>query len=287
MIAHSKLLEYILRIAAFGVLLGRGLQHIVYDVPYRVILWEESLWAGLFKTMNWNWGSFVTSLSVDRMIHTTALVVGVFLILSSLVALLNVKKAKPLLVLSSVYLVFLSLLYTADKFFIPAQFIEYSAQMFTPLLLVFFWKYGEQDKLILWMRVALALTFFGHGAYALGLYPTPGNFIDMVIAIMNCDETTALIFLKIMGSLDFVAGILLFVPYADRWALSFCCMWGALTTLARISEESVFGISHTLISSGHEFIIRLPHFFIPLFLLVSVQKKTFNIMKVYFLKYKF
>ncbi|OUR96773.1 hypothetical protein A9Q84_10555 [Halobacteriovorax marinus] len=285
--SHSKTLEYLLRIAAFSVLFGRGLQHIIYDVPYRVLVWDESLWQGLFQTMDWNWSSFVTSPTVDKAIVTTGAVVGIFLILTSLVAAFNYKKAKLALVLSSSYLVFISILYTADKFFIPAQFIEYSTQMFTPFFLVLFWKFGEKQRLVFWMRVAVALTFIGHGSYALGIYPTPGPFIDMVIAIMNCDEPTAIVFLKIMGSLDFVAAILLFIPYADKWALGFCCTWGALTTMARISEGNVFGITHTLVSLGHEFIIRLPHFFIPLFLLVSVQKKTFNFLKVFYLKYKF
>lgn len=285
--SHSKLLEYILRLAAFGVLMGRGLQHIVYDVPYRVLLWEESLWSDLFRMMNWSWTSFATNLTVDKMIHTTGFAVGVLLILTSLIALLNLKRARLMLTISSSYLVALSLLYTADKFFIPAQFIEYSAQMFAPLALVLYWRNELDDKLIFWMRIAVALTFFGHGSYALGLYPTPGNFIDMVITIMNCNESTAIIFLKIMGSLDFVAGVLLFVPTVDKWALNFCFTWGLLTTFARISEESVFGVSHIIASSGHEFIVRFPHFLIPLFLLISVQKKTFNIMKVSFLKYKF
>ncbi len=276
---HEKALELILRLSAFFVLFGRGIQHLFYDAPYRIILWNEGLLAPIFNLFGWSWKDYVTSSLTDRFINYSVILVGILLIICSLVVIFNYKKGEKLLYLSGCYLIVLSLLYMASKYFIPAQFIEYSAQMFSPFALIMFWKKGQSDRLVLFIRLAVALTFIGHGSYALGIFPVPGNFVDMVINILGCTESTALVFLKIMGSLDFFAAILLFIPILDHWALTFCCAWGLLTSFARVGEESVFGFMHTLSTLGHEFIMRGPHFLLPLFLIYSAQKKAFNFLK--------
>ena len=276
---HESTLELILKLSTFFVLLGRGIQHLFFDAPYRILLWNEGLLSPIFNLFGWSWAEYVTSPLTDRMINLSITSMGVVLLVTSLVVIFNFKRGRNLIFLSGVYLIFLSALYMMSKYFIPAQFIEYSAQMFSPFALLLFWKRGESDKLILLTRVAVALTFIGHGSYALGIFPVPGNFIDMVISILGCSESTARLFLMLMGSLDFLAAILLFIPLLDQWALSFCCMWGVLTSFARIGEESVFGFSHTLMTLGHEFIMRAPHFLLPLFLIYSAQKKAFNFLK--------
>ncbi|PIK13742.1 hypothetical protein [Halobacteriovorax sp. JY17] len=276
---HERVLEFIIRLSTFTVLFGRGIQHLFYDAPYRIILWNEGLLSPIFNLFGWSWTDYVTSPVTDRLINLSVIFVGVILLLTSLVVVFNYRKGEKLLYLSGAYLVVLSGLYMSSKFFIPAQFIEYSAQMFSPFALILFWKKGESDKLILFIRIAVALTFIGHGSYALGIFPVPGNFIDMVINIIGCSESSARILLQVMGGLDFLAAILIFLPLVDQWALGFCCMWGALTSFARIGEESVFGLSHTLLTLGHEFIMRGPHFLLPLFLIYSAQKKAFNFLK--------
>ena len=276
---HESSLELILRLSTFFVLLGRGIQHLFFDAPYRILLWNEGLLSPIFNLFGWSWTEYVTSPLTDRMINASITSVGVVLLLTSLIVVFNYKRGSKLIFLSGVYLVFLSALYMMSKYFIPAQFIEYSAQMFSPFALLLFWNKGESYRLILLTRVAVALTFIGHGSYALGIFPVPGNFIDMVITILGCSESTARLFLMLMGSLDFLAAVLLFIPLVDQWALGFCCMWGVLTSLARIGEESVFGLSHTLLTLGHEFIMRAPHFLLPLFLIYSAQKKAFNFLK--------
>lgn len=276
---HDKVLELILRLSAFFVLFGRGVQHLFYDAPYRIVLWNESLLTPVFNLFGWSWNEYVTSSLTDRLINYGVIAVGVLLIIASIVVAFNYKKGKILLYISGHYLIILSLLYMASKYFVPAQFIEYSAQMLSPFALIMFWNKCQPDRLILFIRIAVALTFIGHGSYALGFFPVPGNFIDMVINILGCTENTALVFLKIMGSLDFLAAILLFIPILDHWALTFCCAWGLMTSFARVGEDSVFGIVHTLSTLGHEFIMRGPHFLLPLFLIYSAQKKAFNLLK--------
>jgi hypothetical protein len=268
---NSKL-ELVLKISAFSVLLARGIQHIFFDVPYRSILWSEEFLGPIFKLMNWDWQSYVSSSSVDSFINGSMASVGVGLVVCSLVAICSLKKISKVLIASSFYLMILSFLYFVEKFFIVAQFIEYGAQVLAPFAIYYFWKNGNSKRLNLIIRIAIALTFIGHGSYAVGIFPTPGNFIDMVISILHCNETTARYFLLLMGCLDFIAAIVLFVPAIKDWAFGFCFFWGCLTTLARIMESNYFGMSHVLLSSGHEFLMRVPHFLLPLYLILDRRK---------------
>ncbi|ATH07291.1 hypothetical protein BIY24_04870 [Halobacteriovorax marinus] len=281
MLEQRNILETLLRFSAFFVLIGRGIQHLFFDVPIRILLWNESLLSPLFNLFGWSWRSYVTSPLTDFLINLFVILIGCFLCICSLFAIFNLRKGEKLLLLSGVYLVFLSAIYMSAKFFIPAQFIEYSAQMFSPFALFLYWRRGESERLILFIRIAVALTFIGHGAYALGIFPVPGNFIDMVINILGCDESFARNFLKVMGSLDFLAAILLFIPMLSHWALGFCAMWGVLTSLARVSEDSVFGVSHILSSMGHEFIMRGPHFILPVVLIYCAHKKSLQRVKAF------
>ena len=272
MVETNPKLELVLKLSAFGVLFARGIQHIFFDVPFRAILWSEEFLGPFFGLFNWNWQAYVTSKSVDSLINNSMIAVGLVLVACSIVALTSFKRGSIVLLLSSAYLLGLSFLYFMEKFFIIAQFIEYSAQVISPFAIYYFWKNKNREKLNLIIRVAIALTFIGHGSYAVGIFPTPGNFIDMVISILNCNEQTARHFLLLMGSLDFVAAIVLFIPAIKDWAFVFCFSWGILTTLARVMESNFFGMSHVLLNSGHELIMRLPHFLLPLYLILDKRK---------------
>lgn len=272
MVENNSRLEYVLKFSAFTVLLARGLQHIFFDVPYRVILWNEELLAGIFSSLNLNWQSYVSSMAVDKAINSSMAFVGLLLLACSAVVLFSYKRASKTLLMSSIYLLGLSFLYFLEKFFVIAQLIEYSAQVISPFALCYFWKNGNTDKLNLIIRIAISLTFIGHGMYAVGIFPTPGNFVDMVISILDCNEQTARHFLLLMGSLDFVAAVVIFVPAVKDWAFAFCLMWGSFTTLARVMESNFFGMSHVLLNSGHEFLMRVPHFLLPLYLILDRRK---------------
>jgi len=270
---ENKRIDFILRLAVFGVLFARGVQHIFFDVPYRSILWNQDLLVSVFKYFNLNWQSYASSPSVDLVINSVAIGVGILLILSSFIALFKIDKLKFFLIISSLYLVFLSFLYFVSKYFVPAQFIEYAAQMISPIALYFYWREGLSLRLVRWLKIALALTFVGHGSYALGLFPVPGHFIDMVIMIMKCDEATARVFLKIMGTLDFIAALFLFIPSIKLWALNFCFIWGLGTSLARVIESDPFSMTYTLVHYGYQFLYRVPHFLIPLVLILNEMSK--------------
>ncbi|WP_127717005.1 hypothetical protein [Halobacteriovorax sp. HLS] len=265
-------LGHVLKLSAFSVLFARAVQHIFFDVPYRAILWNEDLLLPLFNFIKIDWQEYVTSSVVDSAISVTASCVGVLLLGCSVVALFSLKKARFALVISSLYLGFLAFLIFIEKFFVIAQFFEYSIQVISPFCLYYYWKNGVDELLLKIIRVGIALTFFGHGAYALGIFPTPGNFLDMVITILNCSESTAVVFLKIMGSLDFLAGALLFFRPTRNWAYAFCFIWGLFTSLARVLEFNSLGVTHVMAQYAHELIMRGPHFLMPLFLILSIPQ---------------
>ncbi|MEM6262535.1 MAG: hypothetical protein AAGI38_08515 [Bacteroidota bacterium] len=120
----------------------------------------------------------------------------------------------------------------------------------------------SRQQLITGLKLALTLTFWGHGAYALGIsQPVPGHFLGMVQTVLGLENEQAYQFLALAGTLDFVAGILIWVP--TRWvktALWYMVVWGLLTALARpvslwiqiVDLESILvGLSEAL--------YRLPH----------------------------
>ena len=91
----------------------------------------------------------------------------------------------------------------------------------------------------------------------------------MTTEILPLSETASLLFLKLVGWLDFVVVALIFLPITRRAALAYMACWGGLTTLARIvayydTELPRYGLDPWLI----EALVRTPHWLIPLWLLL-------------------
>ena len=91
----------------------------------------------------------------------------------------------------------------------------------------------------------------------------------MTTEILPLSETASLMFLKIVGWLDFIVVALIFLPITRRAGLAYMVCWGGLTTLARIlayydSELPRYGLDPWLI----EALVRTPHWLIPLLLLL-------------------
>ena len=163
--------------------------------------------------------------------------------------------------------------YVNSQFQLP-MLIEHGGQMLMPLVLVCaLWK-GAQHPATKWLTcIAVVMTFAGHGAYAVGFWPTPATFHAMTSLILGVEYETATQFLLVAGTLDFVVCVALFLPWLRRSAALYAAVWGMLTALAR----PVAGMSTTLIYWGadqylHETILRAPHFMLPLFLFLAWKK---------------
>ncbi|MES2854543.1 MAG: hypothetical protein V4692_01715 [Bdellovibrionota bacterium] len=275
----SKYVLILLRLSVAAVFFGRAWQHLFWDAPFRTILWDEELLTGaveFFTTMTWS--EYATSGEVDTIIQFLIRGTGVLYLLCAAAAL-RVKASHAferfVLAIGSVGLTILALLYYKQKFYQLGQFLEYACQFGAPMLLLWATRkpsaiYSKHFSIAL--RVAVALTFACHGLYAVGYYPVPGEFVDMMISILGVTDAQALKLLEIAAVLDFgVAGALVFgiaLPYAFAYA----AFWGVLTTLARIfanvSYANLVGDSAQWLP---EAIYRLPHAFVPMvaFLIVA------------------
>lgn len=136
------------------------------------------------------------------------------------------------------------------------------------------------DTLGLYMRVAVALTFAGHGLYAIGFYPVPGHFIDMIIMAFHVQENTAVVLLQWAGWLDLIVALLILAPFVYRYAALYAFACGILTAIARVwsnyDPTLPFGSLYQWLP---ETLVRIPNAIIPLAIYyVSIYfDKRFNI----------
>jgi len=269
-----------LQVSIFMLLLSRAWQYLYWDSPLRTLLWDEDLVSTYVSRLGWTWTEWVTSprasLYIDLM--TSSLGVG-FLIAASGVFIIHKAPVvgKVLLVMGGVLCLFHALLDTKAHFGRIGHFAELSLQGFSPFLLVFlFSKYYTDQRFHIGIRVAIALTFIGHGLYAWGYYPVPGHFQQMMISGFGVTNSQALILLKIAGFLDFMAAALLFVP-AKKWAfagLYYIIIWGFLTAMARMwSNLELSSMSNLFAFWLSETTVRFVHFLVPLALLFWWKEK--------------
>lgn len=260
-----------MQIATICVFLGRAWQHLVWDAPFRTLLWDENWMSGIITGIfNTSWNDYITSPEVDAGIQMTIKSFGVFYLICALMALFIQRWRKigaVFMYLGSFSLILLALLYCKERFFSVGQFLEYSLQFSSPVLLYFCVKQSYiRSGLIFWMKVFIAFTFVCHGLYAFGYYPRPGYFTEMTMLILGVSENTAITFLKIAGILDFIIGVGIFLPHKiAKWIMLYAVIWGGLTTLARVVAYVEFDYFwETANQWVFESVYRVPHFTIPL-----------------------
>ena len=257
--------------ACLLLLFGRAYQHIYFEAPYRSFFLKEAYfgWA-IHWFSNMNWADYVNSLDVDYAIHSFGLSVGIFFLCTAfLIYLLNSRfkrTAQILCGIASVLLAFMAFSYYLDKGYQLAQIMEYTAQVATPSLLAWYVA-NPKSQLFNWViKTVVGLTFLGHGLYALGLYPVPGYFVHMVISNLDVTNTQAEQLLLAAGWMDVGVAVGVFIPKIDRYWLIYAVVWGFLTALARLTTyilwDHMFWLSVHQI--GFAFLIRTPHFLLPL-----------------------
>ena len=150
-----------------------------------------------------------------------------------------------------------------------AQLIELSLQVLSPAFLALASSQIDRQKLYAYFRLAIALTFMGHGWYALGIvYEQPGHFIEMVVkslGFLGMNAEVAYYFLIAAGIMDMLVVIGMFVPNYVKISALYASIWGFLTSAARIAAYVRFGESFWTQLSLYlpEFLIRVPHFSVP------------------------
>ncbi|HFA49635.1 MAG TPA: hypothetical protein ENJ95_11545 [Bacteroidetes bacterium] len=264
----------LLQLAAITVFAGRAWQHLFWDAPYREVFWDPDFTKSIIEGLtSLSWEEYVTHPKGDILFQRFVLLQGAFYALCAVLTIF-IKKipawARGILWLAAANLFFLALIYLKDKFYHLGQFFEYSLQFSSPLFLYYFLKKEKLSKrLVIWMKVAIALTFTCHGLYAVGYYPMPVTFLQMLKAILNMEGAPALAFLKVAGLLDFVVAIGIFLK--KRWAvpvLVYAVVWGFLTSMARIIGNFYWDFPlESLDQWVFEAVYRFPHFLVPMALL--------------------
>jgi hypothetical protein len=271
---------WILRLSSFFVFIGRGWQHFFWDAPYRSILWDERLLTGTVRLLTgMTWDQYATNASVDHGIQTFIKAMGLFYFFCAAASLRIERRHRfetYALGFGSFTLVFLAFLYCKEKSFQAAQFLEFSAQFSAPVLLIAGLR-AESERAIGFLsaglRSAVALTFASHGAYAIGIYPVPGEFVDMTILILKVKNQTALKFLELAGALDFAVAGALIRNFALPAACGYAMFWGIGTSFARIAANvSMASFSYDILQWMPELLYRAPHALLPLALLILARK---------------
>lgn len=277
------LAKRIIHIAFVALCIGRAWLLFKKPAPITSFFYHpylEDFWATI---TNQNVEEFLASPTFRENVILFVQIIGIYLILVGLASFAAQKLAlswhRILSYSTFGILVFISFCFYLSKQNQLVQFFEYASQMAMPLL---FYHIVIQEKnnskISFWIKIAVALTFVCHGLYALGFYPQPGHFIDMMIQGFGVSESAAKSLLIWAGVLDFIFAIGLFIPNNKVYKISliYLFLWGLATTFARL-------VCNVDVSLGWyswnqwlpEWLVRFPHFALPLFLLFA-KKATQN-----------
>jgi hypothetical protein len=272
-----------LKISVILVLIGRGYQYLFFSAPFMSLYYyAEFLKPYVEEKTGMLWHDFLSLPEIDN--NTDAMICSIgslFLITIPFIFLLKKKNyvwpQLPILA-SGIGLIFLAVLLTITKNYKLGQFMEYSIQFTSPFLLLSFIKYKWiQQNLLFILKLLIALTFVGHGLYAIGYYPVPGYFVDMVIRIFKCSESFARTFLTIAGILDMMLAIGLFLPNKSivKYCLLWAVIWGFSTAIARVVGNYYPDfIMRSLHQTIYEMAYRLPHGLLPVLGLLLLDRKS-------------
>ncbi len=284
----------LLRIACATMFLGHAWVCWNGDMPLRSILWDESLLGPLIPHLTgMEWASWVSSLDVDDRINAAITVQACLFALFGIASLapLPNRAAAAILILGTLNLTFLAFLKFWEAGQGLAQFFEHAGQFCLPLILLFaLYPQNHPSAASHLAKIAIALTFIGHGIYAIGIpsefpwlnHPRPGRFTEMtVLGLSLSSESSAGRILLTAGILDLIAAALIFFRgKAQTAALVYMVAWGLLTAIAR--PWAYFDAASTLASLAiwlPEALYRTPHFAIPLWLLLSRRTPSLSLLK--------
>ena len=269
----------LLQTAACGLLLGRAWQHLFWDAPYREFLWDEYWMKDLVSlVLGLSWSEYVGNPLYDERIKLFSQGIGWFYLFAAGAALgiqWLPRLARAILTTASGTLLILALIVWKEQGWQVGQLLEQSLQWTTPLLLALNSKGSIPERWIRYgTKIAIAATFIGHGLYALGYYPIPGNFLEMTMRSLSIGEDTARQFLFLIGILDVLAALGVIWPKRFKAVIfTYLIAWGLLTSLARVWGYFSFDFFENWLQMWiYELFIRFPHFLVPWFLWLKEKK---------------
>ncbi len=244
--------------------------HFYWEGSYGVLLWHESTFK-LASRLGLTWEEFVGSGADDGFVQAWIARIW-WLYLACTLLTMTVRKRSWIqmsgLVFGSALLFLLSFAsYISAQRQLPT-FVENGGQMLIPILLVMALALGVRHRMTVIVAViAVIMTFAGHGCYALGLWPTPGNFYAMTSLVLGVEYPTAQSIVRTAGVLDFMVCVAICIPYLRRASALYATVWGFLTAIARPIAGMSWGLNYWGADQYlHEAVLRAPHFLIPLYL---------------------
>ena len=273
----DRLLLTILQLGGVLCFAGWAWEHYYWEGPYGDLIWNDATFE-LAQSWGFSWEDFVGSGYNDGLVQLwlgrvyLGYVMGALACATASLGVRSVWFRAILIAIliagSGLLLVLTFAKYARSDYELP-MLVEHGGQVLMPILLVNALVFGPRHRITIALAIcAVVATFAGHGAYALGLYPTPPQFIGMTTVLLGWEYSSVMRLLWFAGLMDFVVCIGLFTPL-KRWSVAYGVLWGLLTSLARPLagmswELSYWGADQYL----HEAIYRAPHFMIPAFLLV-------------------
>lgn len=277
----NKLIFLLLQISTISVFIGRAWQHLTKGGPYRSFFLNDNTGRHL---MEWYWGmdwiSILKSVEVSQSLRFLGEGMGYvfisFAVLTLFIKVLPRSLSIIILWTGAFFLAFIAFCLFIDKNWSWGQLFEYAAQVSSPILLYFYaFRSIKSSRFLLFLKIAVAITFICHGLYAIGYYPQPGRFIDMVINGLGVNQSMAKQILYVAGILDIIISIGLFFP--QKWILLpsviYALLWGLATTIARLWTNYYPALWEASLKQWTpEVLFRFPHWILPLIILLMVMK---------------
>jgi hypothetical protein len=150
---------------------------------------------------------------------------------------------------------------------VPIEYVTRIAIPFLCLAVAIYQKNIIQTQKLIGrsLPIIIGLTFFAHGIYAVNFLPIPQDFMLMTTNILKTPRDISLQFLFVIGIIDLLLLIGIFVPYIRKGFVLYAIIWGFLTAIARlVGHYDPTAILNFLNVWIPEFLVRSGHFLLPL-----------------------
>ncbi len=274
---HRNLI-LLLRFVCVSLLLGRAWQCFRWETAISNVVLDPN---GMGKLLESVYAASLHEIYSNRLAENLIVgidyVLGSILLIGALTAIFFSQKRtwlKWFLYLSVIGLILIHFAEFYNKNFYTGLLLEHSLQIASPVFLLMAVRGNKTERTLLFIKIATAITFVCHGLFAVGYYPVPGYFVDMMIKGFGMDESLARNSLLVLGILDFVFAAAIFIRPVIKPALLYGILWGFLTALARIYttfDADFFG--NWFSQYFFEFLVRFSHFIAPLILLLYVTNR--------------
>lgn len=296
------LLTRLLRISCFIFLFSRGFLYTFHDSPWRSLLWLEDLMRPLVEFLGSSWKVYANTsdpyiLQFENCLGMAMMGTAFCFLFIQPDRTISPEKdsgIKPagrqrsqqwqrgliagagIFTMMHMLLVFLG--HNREFNMIP----EYLLQGLTPWIFLALLKYMPENKEDYWkdtsptfnlfLRIAVAACFLGHGLYASGIPYQPATFNRMLSKALSIDFETAAILVKGIGIIDIVLAILVFIKPLEKVTLGHMAFWGLVTAGSRVVCYVIIPWKLSNINPWLlETTVRIPHGALPLAMLMLLQ----------------